>query len=157
MDSGSTSQFARLLPRGPVGACVCLAALVVVVFPLVAWVSWGRSGQDGVLAAGVAAGVCLVASMAALWVTHAFAGTPQAIAGALGSILLRTAVPLGVTFVLVSASPVLAKAGLFGLTVVFYLLTLAGETLLAVRLVSLACRRPAVAPVDSPAGIGRVS
>lgn len=132
----------RLLPQGPIGGCALLAALVLAAYLPAAWVAYGRSGQVGIIAAAIAAVVCLLPSMAALWVTHAFANTPQAIVAALGSILLRTMVPLLVTVVLVSASEAMAGAELMGLTFVFYLLTLSAETVLATRLVNAACRRP---------------
>ncbi|MEX1097866.1 MAG: hypothetical protein WED34_17610 [Planctomycetales bacterium] len=145
--SGRTNNvLRRLLPQGPAAACFALVALVAVAWLLAAVPAYRQAGRAGLLAAGIAAGVCLLSSMAALLVTNRFAGTPSAISGALGSILLRTIVPLGVTLFLVDASPVLAEAGLFGLTVVFYLLTLAGETLLAVRIVNAASRKPAGEP-----------
>ncbi|MEX0715778.1 MAG: hypothetical protein WD066_04290 [Planctomycetaceae bacterium] len=132
----------RLLPQGPLGGCAVLAAIVLVAYPPAAWIASGRAGHAGLVAAAIAAGVCLLASMAALCVTHAYANTPSAIVAALGSILLRTAAPLAVTVILVSASPELAAAGLFGSTVFFYLLTLSAETVLAARLVNEACRNP---------------
>ena len=54
----------------------------------------------------------------------------------LGS-LVRTVMPFGVGLVTQWSSPLLANANIFGMIVVYYLLTLTAETVLAVRFLSV--------------------
>ena len=99
--------------------------------------SYGYStqGQDGLFAAIVAGLLCFVSAAAALLVTGMTAGSSSALAGSFVGIALRTAVPLLGAILLVQASTQLAEAGLFGKVLVSYLVVLAVETVLAVRLV----------------------
>jgi hypothetical protein len=115
-------------------ACAVLAAVVTAAFVAIAWISSTRHGSQGVVAAAVAAGVCLASGIAALAATAAFRNTPSQLTGVFLAMLLRTGVPLAAAITLTNASPMLARAGLFGTMVVFYLLTLAVETVLSVRL-----------------------
>lgn len=113
-----------------------LTAVVAVALPFVAAVLHGRSGVDGLFAACAAASVCWLASMAALVVVKVSTDMQNRLAGVFGGMLLRTGVPLVAAVILTSSSPALARGGVFGATVVFYLLTLVFETVLSVRLVN---------------------
>ena len=112
-----------------------LLLAVTVVFLCVSCFSYPRHGWSGVLAAGVSGLVCWLASSAALFVTTYTAGAPHALHGTLFSIILRTAVPFLVSLILIQMSKPLADAGLFGMVLVNYLVVLAVETVLAVRVI----------------------
>lgn len=87
--------------------------------------------SDEAAVAGVAAGVCWVASGMALGVTFEGALAERAIAGALGGILFRTGIPL-LALAVGSQIPWLAGHGFAGRVVVYFLVSLTAETILAV-------------------------
>ena len=62
-------------------------------------------------------------------------GTGQAVNGVLLGMLFRMGIPLGCGFALHQLSEGLAKAGVFGIILAYYFVTLFAETLLAVKLV----------------------
>lgn len=103
--------------------------------PIIALVRQSSSGTDGVYAACVAAAVCWFASVSALVVVKVTTDMQARLAGVFASMALRTGVPLMAAIVLANNSPSLARGGVFGVTVVFYLLLLMFETILSVRLV----------------------
>lgn len=104
---------------------------------LAALTAWGSSshGQAGIWAAVIATLVCWVCSTAALIVSGLVTNTPMALQGQLASIMLRTALPLMAAIFLEQQVPMLAAAGIFGMMVPAYLVSLVTETLLAVWLV----------------------
>lgn len=112
-----------------------LLLAVTVVFLCVSCFSYPRLGWLGVLAAGVSGLVCWLAASAALFATTFTAGSPHALSGTFLSIMLRTAVPFLVSLILIQTSKPLADAGLFGMMVLNYLVVLAVETFLAVRVI----------------------
>ncbi len=126
----------RLFPRTLAGSCVVLTVVVALVLPVVALALRARNGSDGVLAACIAAGICWVASITALVVAKITTDTQLRLAGVFASMALRTGIPLIAAILLTSTSPTLTRGGVFGATVVFYLLTLMLETVLSVRLVN---------------------
>ena len=101
-----------------------------------ALVAWGSSahGTAGIWAAVIAVLVCWVCSTAALIVSGLVANTPLAIQGQLASIMLRTVLPLMAAIFLEQQVPMLAAAGIFGMMVPAYLVSLVTETALAVWL-----------------------
>lgn len=96
--------------------------------------AWGNAshGLPGVYAAGFATLVCWACSTAALLVAGRAAGTPGALNAQLASIGLRTVIPLVVAITVEGQVPYLAKAGLFGMMVPAYLVSLVAETLLSI-------------------------
>lgn len=86
--------------------------------------------------------VCWLGAFIALVITGVLRGTPQAINGILGATLFRMGIPLAAGFLLSSSSEALAKAGVFGMVVCYYLLTLVVETLLSLRLIQPAPKAP---------------
>jgi hypothetical protein len=94
-----------------------------------------RHGWWGLAAAAVAGLVCFVSATASFLVTALTAGTPNALSGTLFGIFLRTMIPFLVTILLVQSVAPLAEAGLFGMVVITYLVVLAVETTLVVRVV----------------------
>jgi hypothetical protein len=126
----------RQIPEGLFFGCAILLAVVLVSFPFAGWVSYLRYGMTGVAASAVAAFVCGSAAIMALVFTIVTRNTPNAVAGLFFSIFLRTCVPLLTAFILSNSSGFLAEGGIFGQIVVFYLLLLPVETVIAVRLMN---------------------
>jgi hypothetical protein len=127
--------------RGPKRPAVCFAVLAVSVAILLIPISvfaFYRTGWLGVAAAMVAALVCWLAATIALAIVVLFRGPKHGVSGILGSMLIRMALPLVAGTVLSRQGGPLAEAGVFGMIVVFYLFTLAIETLLSVSLVGQA-------------------
>tara|TARA_B100000029_G_scaffold492945_1_gene554863 strand:+ start:825 stop:1118 length:294 start_codon:yes stop_codon:yes gene_type:complete len=85
------------------------------------------------MAVGIAATVCCLAAIFALFLTERTRGSLNAVSGLLGSILLRTMVPLAIGFVISRINRELFEAGVFGWFVVYYLGCLATETLVVTR------------------------
>ena len=102
----------------------------------VAWIlRFSRAWWRRLNAALLAGAICFGSASAALVVTAMTAGSPNALAGSFLGIFLRTALPFFVSILLVQASKPLADAGLFGMVLISYLVVLAVETVLAVRIV----------------------
>ncbi|MCA9141728.1 MAG: hypothetical protein H6823_22680 [Planctomycetaceae bacterium] len=120
------------MPRA-VALLVCAFAIA---FPAFAYFGHESHGQAGVLAAAIAAAVCLGAGLVALVFINLFRKPQQAFNGVGMAMLFRMAIPMGVGVVLTKVNGPLAEAGLFGMIVGFYLVGLLVETLLAVRLVN---------------------
>ena len=113
-----------------VRAIACLTAVM-----LASWWVYVRfflpgNRPDGRAVAALAAGVCWISSVAALVVTLRGAKSPNAMAGVLGGTLFRTGGPLAAMAV-GSQIPRLARQGFAEQLVVFFLVSLAAETLLA--------------------------
>ena len=124
------------IPAGLIFGCAILFAVVLVSFPIVGWVTYHRYGMPGVAASAVAALVCGLAAIMALVFTIVTRYTPNAVAGLFFSIFLRTCVPLLAALILSNSAGLLSAGGIFGQIVVFYLLLLPVETVLAVRLMN---------------------
>jgi hypothetical protein len=110
-----------------------LTAVIVVVFPVFAGIGHSRAGWSGVAAAGVAAGVCWVGGFLALVAAGLFRSSRNALNGVLVGMACRTGFPLVAGVMLHSSGGALAAAGVFGMILGYYLVTLAAETLLAIR------------------------
>ena len=91
-------------------------------------------GSSGVLVALAAGLICFLPAVTALFCVAMTAGTPNALSGTLLSMVLRTALPFFVTILLVQASPWLADTGLFAMVLINYLVVLAVESAVAVRM-----------------------
>jgi hypothetical protein len=130
------NETTQQLPEGLKLGCAILLVVVIVSFPFVGWVSYLRYGMPGVAASAVAACVCGSAAIMALVFTIVTRNTPNAVAGLFFSIFLRTCVPLLAAVILSNSGGFLAESGIFGQIVVFYLLLLPVETVLAVRLMN---------------------
>lgn len=113
-----------------------MLVFVLLAFPLFATYGYTRFEWHGVLAAATAGFVCLVATEAALLLTILFRDTDLKIHSVLLGTFFRTGIPLVFGMLLHNAGGPLAESGLFGMILVYYLLTLAVETILAVQLVS---------------------
>jgi hypothetical protein len=135
-DQGQLERLTRLGPRNLAASCLVLALTVFLVWIAVATYAFSASGADGLFASVVAGLVCFASAAAALVLTAQSSGKPHtAVNGLLLAMLLRMGVPLGVGISLQSAQGRLADGGVFGLIVVFYLVTLVVETILSLRFV----------------------
>ncbi len=116
-------------------ACILLTLITLLALPIFAGVGYWRSGVPGVQAAGVAAAICWVGAIIALLLGGLMRGTDNAVNGVLLGMLFRMGVPLGGGFALHQLCKGLAEAGVFGMILAYYFVTLFAETLLAVKLV----------------------
>ena len=132
--NGIALWLERQRPLGLAACCARLVLAVVLWGVPVSFAAYLQSGQSGVLASLVALGICLVAGLMALSATAALRGPNIALWSLLFGLLFRMGLPLGLGLYLSRSQPALAKAGVFGLIVVYYLFTLIAETLLSLRL-----------------------
>jgi len=123
-------------PRAMVISCLVLTLLMAIAAIVAAVVGYERYGGTGVVTAGVAATTCWLASLTALVLVGLTTATPNAMSGLFGAMGLRTGIPLIVAFVLAALSPTLANAGIVGMFLVFFLVSLTVETTLSVVIVS---------------------
>lgn len=121
--------------RGTRQGVLVLLAVALIVWLGVGYFGYSKYELPGVITAGVAGLLCFTAASAALIVTALTANSPNALSGILLGIVLRTAVPLLLTILLMQAFKPLADTGLMGMVLINYLAVLAAETLLAVRIV----------------------
>lgn len=126
-----------------------LAGALLALFPLVAWYHFPQHGWLSVQAAAVAGAICGVSASAALLITALFP-TQQAVQGLLLSMLIRMGLPLGLGLLLSETNEPLARANVFGMIVINYLLALALETVLAVWVTG--ANKSSPAPPAVPAG-----
>ncbi len=121
--------------KNPLMLALYYTLAMVAVLPLVAW--WGQAnhGQQGLLAAGIAFGICWMSGLSALLVTSILRGPQMAAAGLLASMIFRLGMPMaGLAMFVVTPHP-LGQVGIGGMLVIFHLLTLAVETPLSLMLV----------------------
>jgi hypothetical protein len=112
-------------------AVFCLTVVMVAAWWVDVWFFIPANHPDEVAVAGVAAAVCWMSSVMALAVTIGCAMSQHAMAGALGGILFRTGGPLA-AMAAGSLIPWLERNGFAGQVVVFFLVSLTAETILAV-------------------------
>ena len=128
-----SASFNSLIPATARGGALLIVALAALSLPLSGSMAHSQSGWAGVMAVGIAATVCCLAAIIALFLTERTRGSLNAVSGLLGSILLRTMVPLAIGFAISRINRELFEAGVFGWFVVYYLGCLATETLVVTR------------------------
>ena len=116
-------------------AVLWFTMIQLAVFPLVAWFGERQFGEGARSAAMVAGAICWPGVVSALVVTLFFRGQ-QAVAGMMLGMLVRLTPPLGLAWLAISLRMPLADAGLAELIVVYYLIALAVEITLSVRLLN---------------------
>ena len=114
--------------------CVVLAAFLLLMFIAVAWIGYRSHGDDGLIAACVAAIACTVGSILGLCAVGIFRGK-QAAAGVLAAILARTGIPLAAAAIVTAIGPACASANFLEMLLGCYLASLVIDTGLAVHLV----------------------
>jgi hypothetical protein len=131
--SGSRNTIVNKLERLSLPARLALlGAIVIAAYACIAPLAFSRSGNAGLIAAAVAAGVCLFGAAVGLGMASMFRTPQSAMYGVAMSMLARTALPLalGVTLQMNIAS--LADAGFVYYLLAFYGVALATETILSV-------------------------
>lgn len=132
--SGSPRSTLRdhLSRLGILGQAGMLAGVVVAAWLPVAPLAYAISGSAGMIAAAVAAGLCLVGAVVALVATLPFRAASGAMYTLAIGMLARTFIPLAAGVVLHARVPLLAGAGVIEYLLIFYLIALATETVLTV-------------------------
>ncbi len=121
--------------RGPTPLLVCLAVVATggVCLALAGPVSYLWSGPIGLGAAALASGCCCVGAMGALCVAPWFRGPHRLLASVLVGMSVRMGVALTAALIVQLGGGPLADAGFVYYLLVFYLVTLAVETVVVVR------------------------
>ncbi len=120
-----------------------LLGAVLPVYAVVAPVACRLYGADGLAAAGLAAGLCLLGAELALVVCRLFRDPKDALYAVVFGMLLRMGIPLLAALVFCVRGGPLAEAGLLVYLVVFYPVTLSVETVLSVPPGGRDCRNGA--------------
>ncbi len=129
------NQISQLAPKSIAGCSTLVAAVILLVLlPVSVW-SVDQFGQPGLWSSTVAAIVCFVSAVAAIIVARALTATPNAVAGVLLSILIRTGGPLLAAVLLPRFFPILEQGRFFAVLLPLYMVTLFVETLVSVSLV----------------------
>jgi hypothetical protein len=115
--------------------CLWLTLVVLLALLVIGGVIGPARGLNGVLAASVAAGLCWFGSTVALVIAGISGRTNHAVQGHLLGTFFRLGLPLVAGIVFQRFGGPLTEAGVFGLIVVFYLITLVAETFLALRFI----------------------
>ncbi len=118
-----------------VRSCLILTAVVAGTLLPAATTMWFTRGVAGVAAACIAAGVCWFGAGAALICSAWLSPSGRAVQAHLLGSFFRIGLPLAVGTVLQQQGGSLAEAGVFGLIVVFYLVSLVAETVLSLKFV----------------------
>jgi hypothetical protein len=121
---------------GVVAGLIWLSGILLLAWVVVAGILIRTEGWRPARTALLAAGVCWLFGVLALLSTALLIRVGQPLAGLLSGILFRTGGPLAALAV-GSSIPELASAGFPGQVVVFFLVTLAAETVLAVRVTGI--------------------
>jgi hypothetical protein len=112
-----------------------LTSVVLLALLVVGGVVGSTRGVDGVLAASAAAAICWFGSTMALLMAGYSSRSNQAVQGHLLGMFFRLGLPLVAGMILQKSGGPLAGAGVFGLIVVFYLITLVAETVLSLQFI----------------------
>jgi peptidoglycan/LPS O-acetylase OafA/YrhL len=137
-------------------ACAWLLAYVLVAYLVVGAIAAQRF-EIGWTSAAVAAAICWLSATLTLVATGLTRGPLRPFYGLLYGMLFGFAIPFAAGLYLTRSAPALASAGVFGLIVVFYLVTLAANTLLTVRLTAASfaeCASAASAGTSAGAACG---
>lgn len=112
-----------------------LAAWLAAIWPAFAAYGMWRAAASGVAAAAAAGMICGIAGGVSLLLAVAAQKARQPIAGVLGGMLVRMAVPLLALLMVPKLDAVWRASGLLEMLLAYYLAALAVETWLLVRLV----------------------
>lgn len=128
--SRNTILWNRLACLGLLGQAGLVAAVSAGIWLIISPLAYQLSGAAGLAAAAVGGGICFMGAALALILAVPFPG-PDAVMHrmALG-MLARALVPLSLGVALHFKAPALAQAGMVFYLLVFYMATLAMETLL---------------------------
>ncbi len=130
--NSSTSDVRR--PPSLAGACIRLALVVVIAYPIVALIGEQVVKNPVWETAGLAAGVCWVSATLALLLFDHFRRVGNAAAGTLAGTLVRLGIPLIVALVAINTSEKLRDERFLEIVLVFYFITLVADTMLTLAL-----------------------
>lgn len=133
-------------PQRKLGALLRLCGILTLVLLVIgaAALGWRLAMQDrwGSIAVGIAVGSSWLGAAAALILTALARGPNAGLTSLVGGMFFRVATPLITATAAQRLSVELADAGVFGWTVLFYLVALVTETLLSLRLLNLPLQAP---------------
>jgi uncharacterized membrane protein HdeD (DUF308 family) len=115
-------------------SCAWLTVTVLTALLIVGGVVGPTRGLNGVIAAVVAAGLCWFGSTAALLIAGFSRHSNHAVQRHLLGMFFRLGLPLVAGVVFQKVGGTLAEAGVFGMIVIFYLISLIAETILSLQL-----------------------
>src|SRR5262245_59060874 len=116
-------------------SCGWLTVIVAVALLLIGGVLGATRGISASVAAVVAASLCWAGSMAALLIAGYSSRSNHAVQGHLLGMFFRLGLPLVAGLILQKAGGRLSDSGVFGLILVFYLITLPAETILSLQFI----------------------
>ncbi|MGI8978794.1 MAG: hypothetical protein ACR2FY_06185 [Pirellulaceae bacterium] len=147
MNAPASSEIELARPASLYRASALLVAALLALLPCFAVFGYCTNGAFGILAAVAACGICLTCGILALAITAISQAMNQGVQGILAAMLVRMGVPLVAMFVLPEIGGPLVEAGVTGMVMAYYLVTLAVETWLSLRFVSVTknagAKRPA--------------
>lgn len=146
MNAPASNETNSVRPKSLLWACSLLTAALVSLLPCFAAYGYFASGAIGVLASLVAFAICLTCGILALCVTAITQKMNQGMQGILAAMMVRMSVPLVALVVLPKVSGPLVAAGVTGMLMAYYLVTLAIETWLSLRFVPASKSSGAKAP-----------
>jgi hypothetical protein len=135
VNAPANSDVGLQRPASLIRACALLVAALLALLPCFVVYGYLTSSFAGIAAAFVACGICLFAGTLALSITAIAQRLNQGVQGILGAMLVRMGVPLIALFLLPEIGGPLVAAGVTGMLLVYYLITLAVETWLSLRFV----------------------
>ena len=116
---------------GLVAQALLLLGSVVVAYLLLLPLACAASGADGLIASGIAAGICWFGSFGALVASQALTGPALMVVGVTLGMFLRMAVPLIFCLIIYLQPSALTRAGLVFYVLAFYMVTLAVDAAIA--------------------------
>jgi hypothetical protein len=123
-------------PKRLVASCALLGVIAFLTAGLVAGALNRGFGNDTLAVIAIGGGVCWIAAGLALAATYVSSRHGSPVQGVLAGMFFRMALPLAAVVVLPRLNERLAASGLVGTILGVYLVTLAVETFLALRLVA---------------------
>ena len=127
-NDGNLLSRLRKLPAWARIAILCGAMLLL--FAAVAPIAYWLSERDGLLAAGLAAWICLVPSVLALILGELFRSSVYYLGALLAGMFIRMAIPLAAVLVMVRRGGDIVNAGAGYYVIGFYLAALLVDTVL---------------------------
>ena len=116
-------------------SCALLGVIAFLTAALVTGALNRGFGSDAVAVIVIGGGVCWIAAALALITTYVASRQGSPVQGVLAAMFFRMALPLAAVLVLPRLNDKLAAGGLVGTILGVYLVTLAAETFMALRLV----------------------
>jgi hypothetical protein len=119
---------------GELRACASIAVVVALAAPVVAMLAGRTAGAPTWTTTSLAGFVCWFSASLSLVVAHRCQLRGSAMVGVFAGMLIRMSIPLAVGVAVTAHGGALAREGLFGQLLIFFLLTLVVETWLSLAL-----------------------